>query len=225
MGKSIQITATDQHELHAYLAQPSGTPKAGVVVLQEIFGVTDHIRRVADSYAAHGYLAIAPNLFDRVRRDTMLDYGEVEQGREIMMRLNLDDVVSDIAAAIARIRMAGKVAAVGYCWGGAMADLAACRIDIDAAASYYGRMIVEWLDARPGCPVIYHFGETDPLIPMETVDQIRAARPAGVFHIYAKAGHGFNCDERKDFDPDAAELALRRTLNFLDEQLGIDESN
>ncbi|MGI9308693.1 MAG: dienelactone hydrolase family protein, partial [Gammaproteobacteria bacterium] len=110
---------------------------------------------------------------------------------------------------------AGRVGIVGYCWGGAMADLAACRLDVDAALSYYGRMIVDWLDEKPGCPVMYHFGEEDSLIPMETVNDIRHARPEGVFFVYENAGHGFNCDERPDFDADASETALQRSLEFL----------
>ena len=126
-----------------------------------------------------------------------------------------------MAAAAAHVGSAGKVCAVGYCWGGAMADLAACRVGIDAAAAYYGRMIVDWLDSTPGCPVIYHFGETDPLIPPDTVEKIRAARPNGVFHLYPNAGHGFSCDEREDFEPASAELAMQRTLTFFDQRLGL----
>jgi carboxymethylenebutenolidase len=220
MGESIQISAADGHELGAYLARPPGTPKAGIIILQEIFGVTGHIRRVTDSYAAEGYLAMAPNLFDRVERSTELDYSDVEPGRNIMLQLKLDDTILDMAAAAAYLEPAGKVCAVGYCWGGAMADLAACRVSIDAAAAYYGRMIVDWLDSTPRCPVIYHFGEADPLIPKDSVEKIRAARPDGVFHLYSKAGHGFNCDEREDFDPAAAEIAMNRTLEFFNQRLG-----
>ena len=219
MGETIQLTASDGQNLSAYRADPDGTPKAGVVILQEIFGVTNHIQAVADEYAGHGYLAIAPAMFDRIRPGVTLDYTEIEQARGLMMQLNLDNAVKDMAAAASAARTAGKVAVIGYCWGGAIADLAACRINVDAAVAYYGRMIVDWLEIRPACPVMYHFGERDPGIPDEMIEQIKASRPDGVFHTYPGAGHGFNCTERADFHPESATLALHRTLQFLDENL------
>ena len=220
MGEMIQLTASDGHQLSAYRAEPDHAPKAGIVIVQEIFGITNHIQAVADEYASHGYLAIAPAMFDRIRAGVTLDYAEIDEARGLMMQLNLENAVSDMAAAADAVRIAGKVAVIGYCWGGAMADLAACRISVDAAVAYYGRMIVEWLDLSPACPVMYHFGETDPLIPAEMVEQIRASRPDGIFHTYPGAGHGFNCTERADFEPDSAALALQRTLAFLNNSAG-----
>lgn len=219
MGEMIQLTARDGHQLSAYRADPDATPKGGVIIVQEIFGITNHIKEVTDEYAKLGYLSIAPAMFDRIRADVTLDYAEIEQARELMMQLDLDNAVADIAAGADQARHAGKVAVIGYCWGGAMADLAACRADIDAAVAYYGRMIVDWLESKPACPVMYHFGETDPLIPAEMVAKIEAARPDGEFHTYPGAGHGFNCTERADFHPASATLALQRTLQFLDENL------
>jgi len=219
MGDMIRLSADDNHVFDAYRAIPAGTPKGGIVILQEIFGITGHIRRVADLYAEHGYLAIAPGLFDRVRPCIVLDYADIEQARSVMTSLSLDNVVTDMRAAVSAARAAGKVAAIGYCWGGALADLAACRLDIDAAVSYYGRMIVEWLDEKPKCPVIYHFGAKDPLIPVEMIEKIGAARPGHPSYLYADSGHGFNCDERDDFSPESAKLALERTLEFLDRTL------
>lgn len=215
MGEVIQITASDGHTLDAYRATPAGSPRGGVVILQEIFGVTGHIRRVADGYAEHGFIAMAPSLFDRIRAGIVLEYSDVDEGRAAMMQLDLDDVVTDVRAAVDTARSAGRVAAIGYCWGGAIADLAACRIDIDAAVSYYGRMIVEWIDEQPRCPVMYHFGGQDPLIPPEAVERIGAGRKGHPLHVYEEAGHGFNCDERAEFVPDSAALALERTLTFL----------
>lgn len=220
MGDMIQLTANDGHALGAYQASPTGTPRGGAVILQEVFGVTDHIRRVADLYAEHGYVAIAPSLFDRERPGITLDYSNVDEARSIMTRLELDNVVVDIQAALDAARPAGKVAAIGYCWGGALADLSACRLNLDAAVAYYGRMIVDWLDDQPRCPMIYHFGANDPLIPKEMIGQISAARANHTSFIYADAGHGFNCDERADFAPRSAQLALDRTLKFLDEHIG-----
>jgi carboxymethylenebutenolidase len=219
MGEMIELTTSDGHKLAAYRAHPDAAPKAGIVVVQEIFGVTGHIKRVTDQFASHGYLAIAPSLFDRVQSDVVLEYTEIEKARETMQRLDLDDTVVDMAAAAAAVRSAGKVGAVGYCWGGAIADLAACRIEINAAVAYYGRMIVEWLDLKPACPVMYHFGDKDQLIPSEMVAEIRDARPDGVFYTYPEAGHGFSCDERPDYRPESAKLALDRTLEFFGENL------
>lgn len=219
MGEMTELTTADGHKLAAYRAQPAGAPKAGLIVVQEIFGVTDHIQRVTDQFAEYGYLAIAPSLFDRVQPGIVLGYSEFEKARETMQSLDLEDNVVDMAAAAAAVRSAGKVGAVGYCWGGAIADLAACRINIDAAVAYYGRMIVEWLDLKPGCPAMYHFGDKDQLIPSDMVEKIRGARPDGVFHTYPDAGHGFSCDERPDYRPESADLALTRTLNFFGETL------
>jgi carboxymethylenebutenolidase len=217
MGEMIQLTASDGHQLSAYRADPSESARGGVVVIQEIFGITNHIKAVADEYAANGYLTIAPAMFDRIQKNLLFAYDDVEQARELMLQLDLDKAVDDMAAAADMAREAGNVAVIGYCWGGAMADLAACSGKADAAVAYYGRMIVEWLDSKPACPVMYHFGEIDPLIPPEMVGQIKAARPGGVFHTYAEAGHGFNCKERADYHPASAALALKRTLQFLDE--------
>ena len=215
MGDMIELTAADGHMLNGYLAKPDGEPRGGVVILQEIFGITGHIRRVADQYASHGLLTIAPSLFDRIRPGIVLDYADVEEARGLMMQLDRDHVVDDMAAAADAVRSAGKVAAIGYCWGGAMADLAACRVAVDAAVSYYGRMTVEWLDEKPKCPVLYHYGAQDPLIPPELVEQISAGRPGMESFVYDDAGHGFNCDERGDYRPDSAALALQRTFSFL----------
>ncbi|RMF97325.1 MAG: dienelactone hydrolase family protein [Gammaproteobacteria bacterium] len=220
MGELIRLRAADGHELDAWRAEPAGEPRAGLVVIQEVFGLTEHIRRVSDDFAARGYFVIAPAMFDRVAPGIVLDYGEVERGRDIMLSLDREQCVLDMDAAVQAAAPAGKVGAVGYCWGGAMADLAACRLDIAAAVSYYGRANVDWLDLKPRCPVLYHFGEADPLIPPELVEQIRAARPGCECYVYPGAGHGFNCDEREDYDPDAAALALERTLDFFARYLG-----
>lgn len=220
MGETIRLKAADGHELSAWLARPASTPRGGLVVLQEIFGVNQHIRRVTESFAANGYLAIAPALFDRVRPGVELGYEQIDAGREIVMALERANTVRDISAAVAAVREAGQVGAIGYCWGGALADLAACECGISAAVSYYGRHTATWLELQPRCPVMYHFGKLDPLIPPETVAAIRAGRPRGIFHIYEDAGHGFNCDERPEYEPESASLALKRTLEFLRRHIG-----
>jgi carboxymethylenebutenolidase len=219
MGEMIQLSAADGHQLSAYEAAPAGTPRAGILILQEIFGVTAHIKRVTDAYASRGYLALAPAFFDRVGPNITLDYADIEQGRDTMMQLDPDNTVKDMAAAVEHLGSAGAVATVGYCWGGAMAYLAACRLPLAAAVSYYGGQIARFLDEAPQCPVMYHFGAEDGHIPMSVVDEIKAARTDGIFHIYAGAGHGFNCDDRADYHPNSAALALQRSLDFLAQHL------
>lgn len=227
-NNTITINALDGHKMGAYMARPEGAPKGGVIVLQEIFGVTAHIRRVADGFATEGYLVIAPALFDRLETGIELEYPAVETGLKLMQKLKLDDVAQDVSATVATLRRelaaipgaGNKIGAVGYCWGGSIADLAACRTDINAAVSYYGRATVGWLNEQPRCPVLYHFGALDPLIPPELVQQITAGRPGQAVHIYADAGHGFNCNDRHEFHAPSAELARQRTLEFFSRHLG-----
>lgn len=222
-GITIKIKALDGHTLAGHLASPAVEPRAGLLVLQEVFGVTAHIRHVTDTYAAHGFLALAPALFDRVKPGTELPYTRVDEGRALMQQLARDDVASDLAGSVAALRATlppgAKVGVVGYCWGGAIADLAACRTDVDAAVAYYGRANVGWLDEAPRCPVLYHFGAKDPLIPPEIVAQIRAGRPGAPVFIYPDAGHGFSCQERPEFHAPSHELALERTLSFFAQHL------
>lgn len=220
MGRTTRLRAADGHELDAYVAEPPGPPRGGVVVVQEIFGVTGHIQRVTDQYAAQGYLAIAPAMFDRVERGVTLEYREIEQGRAHMQRLKWQGTLADIAAAITAIRTAGKVAVVGFCWGGTVAHVAASTLDLDAAVSYYGGGVAKMLDKVPRCPIVYHFGDQDHAIPPSDVEKIRQAYPQSAVHVYAGAGHGFNCDERASFSASDAKAAFERSLAFLREHLG-----
>jgi len=217
--QDIHLKAADGHQLGAFVAEPDSRARGSIVVLQEIFGVTAHIREVARQFAAQGYLAIAPALFDRVEAGAVLGYDEMARGRSIMEQLSLEQTITDVAAATEHGRHTGAVGVVGYCWGGGIADLAACRLELAAAVSYYGGRTAGWLNEQPRCPVMYHFGGQDPLIPPELVEQIRAGRPAGIFHLYPDAGHGFNCTDRSHYHPASAALAQQRTLDFLTRHL------
>ncbi|MDE2304673.1 MAG: dienelactone hydrolase family protein [Gammaproteobacteria bacterium] len=219
MGSAIEITASDGHRLSAYLQEPKGKPRGGIVVIQEIFGVTRHIRAVADQYAAAGFLAIAPALFDRIERGVDVPYTDVQKGFGYMQKTQNELVMLDLRAAVERVASAGKVAVVGFCWGGTMAYLAAARLPVAAAVSYYGGGNAQHLGERPHCPVMFHYGELDAHIPMAQVEQVKAANPAGIFHLY-KADHGFNCTDRSSYEPASAELALSRSLEFLHEHVG-----
>ena len=226
MGDFTTLMARDGHEFQAYLAAPPGRPRGAVVVIQEIFGVNRHIRAVTDGFAAEGYTAIAPALFDRIRRGIELGYGDsdVQEGRGYVQQLRPEDTLKDLAAAVAVVRHSGRVATVGYCWGGALSYRAACELPIAGAVVYYGNP--RDTAKTPRCPVMYHFGSADKSIPLTEVERLRAAHPQGIFHVYEGAGHGFNCDLRPGYDATAAALARSRTLEFLAARLrGEDRSH
>jgi carboxymethylenebutenolidase len=220
MGEFTTLMARDGHEFNAWLTAPSGPARGALVVAQEVFGVNRHIRSVADSFATEGYLAIAPCLFDRVRRGIELDYSEadVQQGRGYRLQIPKEKTLLDLSACINVIKHSGRVSIVGYCWGGTLAYIAACELPVFCAVAYYGGQIKDYLDKSPRRPVMYHFGERDPHIPLSDVDKIRAADPNGIFHLYP-AEHGFNCDERATYDAPSATLARQRTLQFLAAQM------
>jgi len=218
MGKMIRLTAADGHELDAYLAEPKGKAKGGVVVVQEIFGVTDHVKRIADQYAAQGYVAIAPAMFDRIARNLTVPYTDIQAGLEHMRKLEWPSTLADITAAADKIRSSGSAAVVGFCWGGTVAHVAASDLDIDAAVSYYGGGVAKMLDKKPRCPILYHFGDQDHSIPLPDVEKIKNANPDSTLHVYPGAGHGFSCDERASFSARDAKLAFERSIAFLDRQ-------
>ena len=218
MGTTIQITALDGNIFNAYRADPQGSPKGAVVVVQEIFGVNGHIRSVVDGYAERGYVAIAPALFDRVQAGVELGYDEsgIDIGRKIAFEdVTMDQVMADIEAACDAVSTAGKVGIVGYCWGGSICYVAAARLSdkISAASGYYGGQIMPHIEEEPKAPLMLHFGEQDAGIPLENVHAIAQRWPDIGVHIYEEAGHGFNCDARGSYDASSAAVALERTLD------------
>lgn len=219
----IELTASDGHRLQAWCARPDGQARGAVVVLQEIFGVNKHIRAVCDRLAEQGWLAVAPALFDRAETQQALAYdaAAVARGRELQGRVGNDAALLDVQAALdwsaAQPGVAGRVAVLGFCWGGTLTWLAAARLQgIGAAIAYYGTNIAAHLQERPRVPVLLHFGEQDPHIPPQHVADIERAYPDIALHRYP-AGHGFNCDDRAAFHADSAALAGARTLAFLKE--------
>ena len=222
MGKMIELTAGDGHKLAAYRAEPAGKPRGAVVVIQEIFGVNSHIRSVTDGYAADGYLAIAPAMFDRARRNYETGYSQddIQAGIAIMQKLSWDNAMLDAKAAIEAGKSAGKVGIVGYCWGGTVAWVAAARIaGLACAAPYYGGAIPNFISEQPKCPVMFHFGEQDHSIALEQAKKVAAAHPEATAHYYP-AGHGFNCDQRGSYDAASAKLARSRTVEFFRKHIG-----
>ncbi|MYZ48432.1 dienelactone hydrolase family protein [Propylenella binzhouense] len=222
MGETISLEAADGHRLGAYCAEPAGPAKAGIVVIQEIFGVNSHIRSICDRLAAEGYEAIAPAIFDRQERDFESGYSpeEIAAARRFVGGIDWDAMLRDTRAAADHLKEEGlPLGIVGFCLGGSVAFAAATRLDVfRSAVAFYGGRIAAFADEVPNCPVLMHFGETDHSIPMSDVETIRARRPDCTIHVYP-AGHGFNCDERASYEPESARLAWRRTLDWFDATL------
>jgi carboxymethylenebutenolidase len=223
MGEQRQLRAVDGFTLGAYEAQPAGAPKGGVLVIQEIFGVNAHIREVCDGYADAGYVALAPQIFDRVERDVELGYDEAGMTEGIGIargKLDIQLTLADLQAGIEDLSRHGKVGAVGYCFGGLLTWLASCELDgLACASAYYGGGIVGEIERTPRCPVIMHFGKLDAHIPMSDVEKIDAAQPDVPVYVY-DADHGFNCDHRDSYDAEAAAEARERTLAFFAQHVG-----
>ena len=223
MGQRIELRAADGFELGAWESVPASAPKGGVVVIQEIFGVNNHIREVVDGYAEAGYAAVAPQIFDRVEANVELGYEEADMGRGIELafqKLQMPNTLADIQAAIDHASAQGPVGVVGYCFGGLLTWLAACELNgVAAASSYYGGGVAGEAERSPKCPAIMHFGELDAHIPLSDVDKVKAAQPDVPVYVYP-ADHGFNCNHRGSFDAPSADLARQRTLSFFAEHLG-----
>ncbi len=223
MPTRIQLTAEDGHTASAYFAG-SGDAAIGLVVIQEIFGVNSHIRRVCEALAGEtGYAVIAPALFDRVEPGVELGYSadDVARGRALRARLSDRDIILDLKAACAA-HGRRRVGIVGYCFGGTVAWLGATRMQrFSAAVSWYGGGIVATRNEKAHCPVQMHFGEADASIPMSDVALVRKAQPNAEIYTYPKAQHGFGCDDRASYSHDDAILAKNRTVAFFARHLAL----
>jgi carboxymethylenebutenolidase len=221
MGSFIDLKSADGFVFPAYVAQPAGKPEAGMVVLQEIFGVNSHIRSVADGYAAEGYLAVAPSTFHRVKPGVEIGYSPDDMTAGSALKAAVEGlpapgVLPDIQAAIDHAAQAGKVGIVGYCWGGLLTWRAACELKgLSAAVPYYGGGVTtpDEVARKPKVPVMAHFGDQDHWISMPSVEAFKKAHPEVEVHVY-HANHGFNCDQRGSYDAEAAKLARERSLAF-----------
>lgn len=221
MAEIVRLHAKDGHTLDAYAAQPGIATTAGLVIVQEIFGVNAHIRGVAERYAEDGFVVIAPALFDRIERGVELrDEGDGRQRAvALLQRFNIETAVDDIAAAVEWLRGFGvKVGVVGYCLGGTLAWLSATRLPIDAAVGYYGGWITRYVGERPKAPIILHFGDQDQHIPQSEIDTIAKHHREVPIYTYP-AGHAFNRDGSAGYDAPSAARARARTLEFLREHL------
>jgi carboxymethylenebutenolidase len=222
VSEYVKLRAADGQGFTAYVARPQGEPIAGLVVVQEIFGVNPHIRSVADGYAKDGFLAVAPALFDRIQSGIELGYegADMQTAMSLIPKLDWEKAITDVAAAYAYAAetTGKKVGVIGYCFGGTLAWVAAARLHPGAAVGYYGGRIGNYINEKPTAPVMLHFGKQDAHIPAEEVEKVHAAHPEVEIYWY-DAGHGFNCDARASYDAASAKEARQRSLAFLKRHL------
>lgn len=228
-GDTIRITAADGHVLDAYLVVPAAPPRGGLVVIQEMYGLTRYITAVCDFFARHGYRVIAPALYDRLARDTVLEYTPAERDRAHVMftTWNWDLALIDIAAARDEIAADGKVGVLGYCWGGSLAWLSACRGSFgrgsfDCAVAYYGSAMPDYADEQARCPVLANCGDKDTSMPIERIREFQARQPGIAVNVFQGAQHAFDNPLRGGgrFDQRASAAARAATLDFLSRHVG-----
>ena len=226
MSEWVKLTASDGHELSGYVARPQHEPKTGLVVVQEIFGVNQSIRDTTDDWADDGFLSIAPAMFDRAEKNVELAYDQAgfQKGYGIVQSFppTFAPQVLDIESAVQYLRAHGveNVGVVGYCFGGLMAWLSACRLPVQAAAGYYAGSVDKFVNEEPQCPIMLHFGGKDEYIPESAREAVLNAHPEVPIFVYDDAGHAFN----RRVDPlhyvaDAATLAKKRSLLFFQQHL------
>jgi carboxymethylenebutenolidase len=222
VGKDIKLKASDGFELGGYRADPIGTPKGAIVVIQEIFGVNRHIRSVCDRLAGAGYVAAAPSIFDRIEPNFQSGYSpdEIAVARKFVANPDWAAMLMDTQATIDSVKDVGPVGIIGFCLGGSIAYAAATKLPgLSAAVGYYGGAIVRFADDKPKVPTQLHFGEKDHGIPLTDVETIKAKRPDVELYVYPGAEHGFHCDERASYNKASADIAWPRSLDFFAKHL------
>src|SRR5580704_19596211 len=223
MGETISINsaAADHFAFPAYHAAPSGERKGGVIVIQEIFGIDEHVKRDVDRWASLGYEAVAPALYERREPGFTAHHDEdgIRAGIGHAMATPREQVLADIAACRDYLKDRGKVCIVGYCYGGSYAWIAAGEVGgLAAASSYYGSMVQANATLKPMCPTIVHLGRLDAGIPADAVKEaVAAANPDVPVYIYDDAGHGFNNEDPERHSAASAELARKRTLELFEQ--------
>lgn len=220
MGHFIELKTINNHTFQSYISQPKREVKGGLIVIQEIFGVNTHIKDLCNKFSKLGFLSISPCLFDRENKNIELDYSKdsVEYGRQLKEKFN-DFILDEIESSISYVKAAGKVGAIGYCWGGSICWRSSCTFDdLSTAVIYYGGDVPKLSNLKPKCPVMCHFGEYDKSIPIDEVEGFKKKNSEVKIYKYP-ADHGFNCDKRSQFNKRCSEIALERTLKFLNENL------
>ncbi|MFN3232761.1 MAG: dienelactone hydrolase family protein [Alphaproteobacteria bacterium] len=222
MGETITLSASDGHSFAAYRAPAEGARKGGLVLIQEIFGVTPHIRELCDHFAAHGYETLAPAIFDRIARDAAFGYDQkdIDAAVECAGQSGVEIPMLDIQACVDRLGKTGPVAITGFCYGGSLTWMAASRVNgLACAVGFYGRLIPDHLDEHPKCPTMLHFGSRDKTIPLDAVRRTAEAHPDVKVHIY-RADHGFWSDRPANHDEPSIEKSGARTLAFFEQHMG-----
>ena len=220
MTEYVDIFTKDNHKFQAYLSQPNQKVKGGIVIIQEIFGVNDHIKEVCDLYSSHGYLTIAPCLFDRENKNIELDYDQegIMEGRRLKELLN-ELSINEIESSISFVESAGKVGVIGYCWGGSLSWKSACKFNnLSSSIIYYGGDVPKLKNLTPKCPTMCHFGELDQSIPIDEVKEFKILNQNVNVFTYP-ADHGFNCNHRNQYNKKCSDIALERSLGFLEKNL------
>jgi carboxymethylenebutenolidase len=223
MANRVSVTAADGHSFEAWRADPAGSPKGGVIFLQAIYGLTSHLGDVCDQFAATGFAAMAPALYDRIEPNTVFPYDHDGMLGGMAFRENLTEatVLADVSACADALRpAAGKIAISGFCTGGTWAFISASELDLDAAVIFYGTDVHDHLDRTLNCPTLMHYGDVDHILPIETIRKIEATYPEAEFHVYPGAGHAFYNPEQANHHADAASLAHDRSVEFLNRQFG-----
>lgn len=212
-----KIKATDGHEFDCWIVKTQEPVKGGIVILQEIFGVTDQLKGLAERYSKLGYNVAIPALFDRQNPGTVVSFDNAIPGRDMMLAANLDETIMDVDAATKALNIsANKVAVIGFCWGGGLAIRAAQVLEIAGAVSFYGTRLPQYLNAPLKAPVLGHFGTKDDHIPAEMLDAAMEYFPRMEVHKY-DTGHAFANDARpKLHDENSSNLAHKRTEEFLE---------
>jgi carboxymethylenebutenolidase len=219
-GTTAQITAQDGHTLGCWMQPAQGGPRGGLVILQEIFGVTDQLKGLARRYSELGCQVAIPALFDRQQRDAVIPFDQGPKGRDLMLASDLTNTIADVEAAVDAISAGGgDVAVMGFCWGGGLALRAAQILDIAGAIAFYGTRLPQYLDRPLKAPLLCHFGAQDDHTPPEMIEQLRSCLPDAEIHVY-ETGHAFANDARSTYVAEAAELAHQRTEAFLKKHLG-----
>ncbi len=225
MPLNTKLTASDGFGFNAYTARPAGKPRGGVVVIHEVWGVNKWVASVADRIARHGFVAVAPNLFDRVQMG--FESEDYEKGSvrasfpEKMEKFDFAKALLDVEAAVKAASAGGKVGITGYCFGGAV-TWRACHagLGLSAGSGYYGGGIANYVDLEPQVPLEMHFGDSDKGIPLEQIEALEERHPNVGIYTY-HAGHGFCCSDRPhNFDEAACTKASARTLEFFHKHLG-----
>ncbi|MCC9624481.1 dienelactone hydrolase family protein [Thalassospira sp. MA62] len=214
------ITATDGHTLDCWIEPAEGTRRGGIVIIQEIFGVTDQLKNLARTYAALGYEVAIPALFDRQEKNAVIPFDDAQRGLDLMLSAKLDHNMLDIEAAVTALaKNGGKVGVMGFCWGGGLALRAAQILDIAASVGFYGTRLDAFLDRPLKAPFLGHFGLSDDHTPAELLDAVKAYLPDVEIHMY-EAGHAFANEARSSYVPAAAEVAHARTKEFFAQHIG-----